>query len=337
MIEVILYSRKDCHLCEQAKVDLEALKGEIPFKLKVLDVDQDEKLKADYDQILPLVEIGPYRLKAPFSRDELRVTLGAARDRLDHIDRVGQSPQLDAVWHTKKWTKADSFSHWFSRHWLGVFNVFVLFYFGLPILAPVLMKAGLDAPAGVIYRGYSFVCHQLAFRSFFLFGEQSAYPRAAAGVPGILTFQQATGMSEASTVNALYAARAFVGNPQVGFKIALCERDIAIYGSILLFGLFFWATRRRLPPLPWYLWILIGIVPIGLDGFSQLLSQPPLSLFPLRESTPTLRVLTGFLFGFCTAWFGYPLVEQTMVETQQIMSEKWLRLQKQPAKAASAD
>ncbi|MEJ2600302.1 MAG: DUF2085 domain-containing protein [Anaerolineales bacterium] len=337
MIDVILYSRENCHLCEQARTDLEALKKEIPFKLKILDVDQDEKLKTAYDQILPLVEIGPYRLKAPFSRDELRVTLGAARDRLDHIERVGQSPQLDAVWHSKKWTKADSFSYWFSRHWLGVFNVFVLFYFGLPILAPVMMKAGLDAPAGVIYRGYSFVCHQLAFRSFFLFGEQSAYPRAAAGVPGILTFQQATGMSEASTINALYAARAFVGNPQIGYKIALCERDIAIYGAILLFGLFFWATRRRLPPLPWYLWILIGIVPIGLDGFSQLLSQPPLSLFPLRESTPTLRALTGFLFGFCTAWFGYPLVEQTMVETQQIMSEKWLRLQKQPAEAVSAD
>jgi uncharacterized membrane protein len=337
MIEVILYTRMDCHLCEQAKSDLDVLKAEIPFSLKVVDVDQDEKLKNAYDQILPLVEIGPYRLKAPFSRDELRVTLGAARDRLDHIDRVSQSSQLDEVWRSKKWTKADSFTYWFSRHWLGVFNALILIYFGLPILAPVLMKAGLDAPAGLIYHGYSFVCHQLAFRSFFLFGEQSAYPRAAAGVPGILTFQQATGMSEASTVDALYTARAFVGNPQVGYKIALCERDIAIYGSILLFGLFFAATKRRLPSLPWYFWILFGIVPIGLDGFSQLLSQPPLSLFPFRESTPTLRVLTGFLFGFCTAWFGYPLVEQTMAETQQIMSDKWLRLQKKFAGVASAD
>jgi uncharacterized membrane protein len=143
--------------------------------------------------------------------------------------------------------------------------------------------------------------------------------------------------SEASTVDALYAARAFEGNPQIGYKVALCERDIAIYGSILLFGLLFGATGKRLPPLPWYFWILIGIVPIGLDGFSQLLSQPPLSLFPYRESTPFLRVLTGFLFGFSTAWFGYPLVEQTMAETRQIMSDKWLRLQKRLTKAASAD
>jgi uncharacterized membrane protein len=212
-----------------------------------------------------------------------------------------------------------------------------LIYFGLPILAPVMMKVGLNTPAGLIYRGYSMVCHQLAFRSFFLFGEQVDYPRAAAGVPGILTFQQATGMSEASTVDALYAARAFEGSPQIGYKIALCERDIAIYGAILLFGLLFGATGKRLPPLPWYFWILIGIVPIGLDGFSQLLSQPPLALFPYRESTPFLRVLTGFLFGFSTAWFGYPLVEQTMAETRQIMADKWMRLQKRFAKAASAD
>jgi uncharacterized membrane protein len=337
MIEVIFYSRQGCHLCEQARTDLDALKADLPFTLKVVDVDQDEKLKNAYGHILPIVEIGPYRLKAPFSRDELRVTLGAARDRLDHIDRIGASPQLDAVWGGKTWTKADAFSYWFARHWLGVFNVFVLIYFGLPILAPVLMKVGMNAPAGLIYRGYSLVCHQLAFRSFFLFGEQLDYPRAAAGVPGILTFQQATGMSEASTADALLAARNFEGNPQIGYKIALCERDIAIYGAILIFGLFFAATGKRLPPLPWYFWILIGIVPIGLDGFSQLLSQPPLNLFPFRESTPELRALTGFLFGFSTAWFGYPLVEQTMAETRQIMSDKWLRLQKRLAKAASAD
>ncbi len=49
------------------------------------------------------------------------------------------------------------------------------------------------------------------------------------------------------------------------------------------------------------LWILIGLGPIGLDGFSQLFSQMDWSwlatIFPYRESTPFLRVLTGALFG----------------------------------------
>jgi hypothetical protein len=37
-------------------------------------------------------------------------------------------------------------------------------------------------------------------------------------------------------------------------------------------------------------------------------------------------VLTGFLFGFLTAWFGYPMVEETMVDTRKLVEAKWQRL-----------
>jgi hypothetical protein len=69
----------------------------------------------------------------------------------------------------------------------------------------------------------------------------------------------------------------------------------------------------------------VGILPIAFDGLSQLLSQPPLNFFAYRESTPFLRTLTGFLFGFTTAWFGLPLVEDTMVDTRKFMEEKFHR------------
>jgi hypothetical protein len=55
-------------------------------------------------------------------------------------------------------------------------------------------------------------------------------------------------------------------------------------------------------------------------------SQPPINLLAFRESTPILRVITGGLFGFFTAWFGYPMVEETMTETRRIMSVKRQRL-----------
>jgi hypothetical protein len=35
-----------------------------------------------------------------------------------------------------------------------------------------------------------------------------------------------------------------------------------------------------------------------------------------------LRSFTGFLFGYTTAWFGYPLVEETMRETRNLMRRK---------------
>jgi uncharacterized membrane protein len=75
------------------------------------------------------------------------------------------------------------------------------------------------------------------------------------------------------------------------------------------------------------------VVPIGLDGFTQLFSQIPSafiqSILPYRESTPFLRVLTGFLFGFTTAWFMFPLIEETMSDTRRMLSKKFATLKPQ--------
>ena len=194
------------------------------------------------------------------------------------------------------------------------------------------MKAGVTTPATVIYRSYGFVCHQLGYRSWFLFGEQPYYPRALANMDGVKTFNEATGLSEGGSNADLFAARGFVGNEQVGYKVAFCERDVAIYGALFGFGILFAITKRRIPPLPVIAWLIIGLGPIGLDGFSQLLSQPPLGNFalfswlPLRESTPLLRTLTGAIFGFTTGWFGYPMVEETMQDTRRALLVKFKRL-----------
>jgi len=325
MIAVTLFSRTDCHLCEEARANLDSLQMEYPHTLKIIDVDSDPELKNAYQTQVPIVEAGPYRLKVPFSRQELAITLGAARDRQKQLDDL-DDPNLIPVHNNKDWTKSDRFSYWLSHHYLAVLNLLVIFYLGLPILAPALMKIGAVGPASLIYRGYGMVCHQLAFRSFFIFGEQPIYPRAAAGISGWQTLNQATGLSEGSDADALLRARTYVGNEKIGYKIALCQRDTAIYGSILFFGVIFALTGRRLRPLPWYLWVVIGLVPIGLDGFSQLMSQPPLSFLALRESTPFLRTMTGFLFGFTTAWFGYPMVEQAMADTRKLMENKRTRM-----------
>jgi uncharacterized membrane protein len=325
MIIVKLFSKSDCELCEIARTDLDSLQGEYPHQLEIVDIDHKPDLPQSIRLEIPVVEVGPYRLKAPFTRQDLAVTLGAARDRQSQIDALND-PDLGTIGPVNMtWTKSDRFTYWLSSHYLAILNLIVLVYLALPVLAPVLMKAGLEGPARIIYRGYGFVCHQLAFRSFFLFGEQLIYPREAAGLGGYLSLQQATGLNEASVAEALLASSKFVGNDLVGYKIALCQRDMAIYGSILLFGIIFALTGRKLKPLPWYIWVLVGIVPIGLDGLSQLLSQPPFSFWAFRESTPFFRIVTGFLFGFTTAWFGYPLVEQAMADSRQLLASKYRR------------
>lgn len=329
MLTVTLYSKPDCHLCEQAKADLQALQEQYPHRLIEIDINSDPALLKSYLVEIPVLQIGPYTLKAPFDRQKLAVTLGAASDRRGQLDQLGGAAHKERVARAEQITFGDRALFWISRHYLALLNLAMLFYFGLPILAPVLMKAGAAAPANVIYTLYKPLCHQFGFRSFFLFGEQPYYPLKEAGIPGVITFEDATGIQglRNPTSYSRYEARQFTGNEIIGYKIALCERDMAIYAAIFLFGILYSFSGRRLKPLHWLLWILIGMVPVGLDGFSQLFSQMEWTwlaqFLPYRESTPFLRVLTGGLFGFATAWFAYPAIEESMAETRQFFIKKF--------------
>jgi uncharacterized membrane protein len=326
MISVTLYTRRDCHLCEQAKADLEALQAKYPHRLVEIDIDSDPALQSAFALDIPVVEAGPYQLKAPFTPQDLLKTLGAASDRQAHLERIDDKAYRAAVARGETITSADRVSYWLSRHYLAIFNLFLLLYVGLPFLAPTLKKVGANGAADVIYKVYSPLCHQWAFRSFFLFGEQAYYPHAAADIPGLTTFEAATGISDQNDPARL-GARQFEGSPALGFKVALCERDVAIWGSMLLFGLIYAVTGRRIPSLPWWAWILVGMVPIGLDGVSQTVSQLPYqyiqTILPYRESTPFLRTLTGFLFGFTTAWFGFPVIEEIMADARRLLAKKF--------------
>jgi len=334
MLTVTLYTKKDCHLCEQAKADLESLKDKYPHRLVEIDINSDPALLKAYLVEIPVLEIGPYVLKYPFDKQKLMMTLGAASDRRGQLDQLGREDHHDRLSRGATISGADRAMYWVSRHYLALLNFVMLLYFGLPLLAPVLMNAGLTAPANMIYTVYKPLCHQFAFRSFFLFGEQAYYPLEEAHMDSVISFQAATGFGEVHNPAGIgrLEARQFIGNEVLGYKMALCERDMAIYASIFLFGIIFSLTGRRIKPLHWTLWILIGMGPIGLDGFSQLFSQMEWSwlapYLPYRESIPLFRVLTGALFGFTTAWFAYPAIEESMSETRQFFIKKFASIDK---------
>jgi uncharacterized membrane protein/glutaredoxin len=329
MFTVTLYTKNDCPPCAQAKADLEALKDKYPHRLVEVDIDSDSTLQKTYGDKVPVIEAGPYKLFAPFDRQKLTMTLGAAYDRRSQLDQLGREDHQDRVARGKQISGADRIMFWISRHYLFLLNGLILIYFALPMLAPAFMTLGLTGPANVIYTIYKPLCHQLGFRSFFLFGEQTYYPLKEAGIAGLITFDEATGIQDLhdSSSPSRWEAREFIGDKVMGYKMALCERDIAIYGSIFLFGVIFALSGRRIKPLHWMMWFLLAMVPIALDGFSQLFSQleiPALAAYlPYRESTPFLRVLTGALFGFATAWFAFPSIESSMSETRQFFVKKF--------------
>jgi len=312
MMRVNLYTKKDCELCDQARSDLAELQASLPHRLVEIDIETDPVLMARHGESVPVVEAGPYTLRAPFSFTDLKVALTSAQQH------AADKPPLegDARRRAVGMTRAVG---GFSRHWLAILNTIVFLYVGLPFLAPVLMKAGMEGPARLIYTVYSPVCHQLAFRSWFLFGEQAAYPRALART-SLIPYGQATGLDE----NDLAAARALVGNQQLGFKVALCERDVAIYGGILIGGLVFALVRGRLKPLPIWAWLVFGVMPMAIDGGTQFIAGFPgvPAGWPIRESTPLLRTVTGLLFGLLNVWLAYPYLEESMAQTRTAASVK---------------
>ena len=343
ILTVTLFYRKGDPASDAARSDLHSLKDEYPHELLEVNIDSDPALQKMYEGKVPVVEVGPYSLTTSFDRQKLAMTLGAATDRKSQLKRLGRQDRYDGKRAGQTQNRGDRVMFWISRHYLALLNIFMLFYFGLPVLAPVLMKAGAPLPASLIYTVYKPLCHQFGFRSFFLFGEQAYYPLAEAGINGAKTFEQATGILDIHNPSgyARFEAREYIGNETVGYKMALCERDMAIYGSIFLFGILYAATGRRLKPLHWLIWILIGMGPIGLDGFSQLFSQvewPWLAQFlPYRESTPLLRMLTGSLFGFMTAWFAYPNMEESMAETREFFVRKFAPVSKTSPQSDASD
>jgi uncharacterized membrane protein len=214
----------------------------------------------------------------------------------------------------------DRFAAYVQNHWLALAIAFLLLYSGLPVGGALLKAAGWDSAAQVIYQPYKALCHTYGFRSFFLFGEKVVYSRTE--------FEQKTGI-DTTTARGLLAARNYQGDAHVGYKVALCQRDMAIYPAMALGGMLFAVLRRRMRPLPWWLFVAVGVLPIALDGFSQLFSQPPFSLFPpfawisQRESVWPLRVTTGALFGFSAAWLVFPLIASSFPQdlTQDLTQE----------------
>ncbi|MBC7264186.1 MAG: DUF2085 domain-containing protein [Chloroflexi bacterium] len=178
-----------------------------------------------------------------------------------------------------------------ASHWLAMVNIAIGLLIGLSFIAPLAMELGLSQLGRLLYTAFIPFCHQQPERSFFLFGPQFTYS-----------------LRELVRLVGPDVPRRYVGNTAIGFRLAICERDIGIYGGLLLAGLIFALLRERLRPLSVRYYLLL-ILPMVIDGSAQLLG--------LYESTWWLRLLTGVLFSIATVWLVYPMVEAGMRAVQR--------------------
>ena len=55
--KVVIYSRVNCHLCEEAEKSVRELLTEIPFELEVIDINGDQELEKLYSEEVPVITI----------------------------------------------------------------------------------------------------------------------------------------------------------------------------------------------------------------------------------------------------------------------------------------
>ncbi len=223
-----------------------------------------------------------------------------------------------------------------SRYWLLIFSLMYGLFVGMPFLAPVLMQIGWERAAKVIYYLYSWLCHQMPQRSFFLF-EQG----------GMYTLEQIQ-VAWQDTINPL-VLRQFIGNSTMGWKVAWSDRMVSLYSSILIFSWLWWPLRKKIKPLslPGFALLMLPMAADGTTHFIGDLSGIGLGfrdtntwLAELTHNTFSasfyvgdafgsfnswMRLITGVLFGLSIVWLGFPLLEDFFTDLARKLEAKFQR------------
>ena len=221
----------------------------------------------------------------------------------------------------------------FVRHWLFILNLLLLIWEGLPWLAPVFMHAGWSNAANLIYFIYSLQCHQLPERSFFLFGRQTMYSLNQIHAVGV-------------NVTNPFLLRQFIGNTEMGWKVAWSDRMVSMYTGTFLFSLLYGLVRKGLKPLSFWGFGLL-LFPMALDGSAHAISDLAGIGQGFRDSNAWLatltgnifsstfyagdalgsfnswtRLITGLLLGLAVVWLAYPYVQGSFADLANVYQDK---------------
>ncbi len=80
MIPIVLYTKANCTLCDQAKVLLAGFHGRYPYELREVDITADDALFALYRYRIPVLDIAGREVAAPIEASALEEALRLAWD-----------------------------------------------------------------------------------------------------------------------------------------------------------------------------------------------------------------------------------------------------------------
>lgn len=232
----------------------------------------------------------------------------------------------------------DRFMEKFSQRWILFTSLLIGLYVGLPFLAPVFMHLGWAGPGKAIYFVYSLLCHQLPERSYFLFGNHVSY-----SIPEIQAVWQGA--------DKFLTLRKFIGNPEMGWKVAWSDRMVSMFTSLLPFGLLWSVLPKRIRRIPWW-GLILFLLPMAIDGGTHMISDfagigngfrdsnlwlAALTQYAFRPEfyagdalgsfNSLARILSGVFFAAGMVWFGYPYLDEGFRDVAYSISYKrWQRI-----------
>ncbi len=173
---------------------------------------------------------------------------------------------------------------------LLILSVLVFLYVGIALLAPILLKSGYRDIATPIYDVYEIFCHQRVERSIFIFGKQSFYTITELKGDGFIP------VSSESNAYPEYFGHDFNGNETVGYKVAICVRDVALYLTFALALLILSIKGTKVYPL-WLVLLLIApiFIDVGIQAIFETLQLHGRYLDYINNLPK--RIITGILSG----------------------------------------
>ena len=82
MIKVVIYSKPECHLCDEAKAAIQAAGCEGEYTLEEVNIENDPELRRRYRYDIPVITLdGVEAFRHRVSPEQFREALRAARSK----------------------------------------------------------------------------------------------------------------------------------------------------------------------------------------------------------------------------------------------------------------
>jgi glutaredoxin len=79
-VSVTLYTRANCHLCQEAAAALSVLATQLPIDVAPVDIDADPALRARFNDAVPVIAVeGTVVSSAPIDLEAVRLAIEARR------------------------------------------------------------------------------------------------------------------------------------------------------------------------------------------------------------------------------------------------------------------